>query len=94
MIKYERKLLKFWAQSFLLGVPKIVVGFRDERGIVHRLEEIETASIPGKVKRIGKGTWDGNICINFAAQFLECRFVRTVYLRNISALAGSLMYCH
>lgn len=73
MIKYERKLLKFWAQSFLLGVPKIIVGFRDQQGIVHRLEELETASIPGKVKKVGRGTWDGNICINFAAGFMECK---------------------
>ncbi|CEO58456.1 Putative HLA class III protein Dom3z [Penicillium brasilianum] len=71
MLKYERKLLKFWAQSFLLGVPKIIVGFRDQQGIVHRLEELETASIPGKVKKVGRGSWDGNICINFAAAFLE-----------------------
>ncbi|KAJ5092268.1 decapping endonuclease targeting mRNA [Penicillium alfredii] len=71
MLKYERKLLKFWAQSFLLGVPKIIVGFRDPQGIVHRLEELDTASLPGKVKKLGKGTWDGNICINFAASFLE-----------------------
>lgn len=73
MIKYERKLLKFWAQSFLLGVPKIIVGFRDQQGIVHRLEELETASIPGKVKKVGRGTWDGNICINFAAGFMDCK---------------------
>lgn len=72
MIKYERKLLKFWAQSFLLGVPKIIVGFRDQNGIVRRLEELETSSLPGKVKSVGKSTWDGNICINFAAAFLEC----------------------
>ncbi|PYH28690.1 DXO/RAI1 family decapping nuclease [Aspergillus neoniger CBS 115656] len=71
LVKYERKLLKFWAQSFLLGVPKIIVGFRDQQGIVHRLEELETAAIPGKVKKLGRGTWDGNICINFAATFLE-----------------------
>ncbi|KAF9892179.1 decapping endonuclease targeting mRNA [Aspergillus nanangensis] len=71
MLKYERKLLKFWAQSYLLGVPKIIVGFRDQNGIVHRLEEVETASIPAKVKKVGKGTWDGNICINFAGAFLE-----------------------
>ncbi|PWY71522.1 RAI1-domain-containing protein [Aspergillus sclerotioniger CBS 115572] len=71
MVKYERKLLKFWAQSFLLGVPKIIVGFRDQQGIVHRLEELETASIPAKVKQVGRGTWDGNICISFAATFLE-----------------------
>lgn len=74
MVKYERKLLKFWAQSFLLGVPKIIVGFRDQQGIVHRLEELETAAIPGKVKKLGRGTWDGNICINFAATFLECAY--------------------
>jgi hypothetical protein len=73
MLKYERKLLKFWAQSFLLGVPTIIVGFRDQDGIVRRLEELDTASIPGKVKKLGRGSWDGNICINFAAQFLECR---------------------
>ena len=42
MLKYERKLLKIWAQSFLLGVPKIVVGFRDPQGILRRLEELET----------------------------------------------------
>ncbi|KAI9040899.1 DXO/RAI1 family decapping nuclease [Aspergillus affinis] len=71
MVKYERKLLKFWAQSFLLGVPKIIVGFRDQQGIVHRLEELDTASLPGRVKKFGKGTWDGNICINFAAEFLD-----------------------
>lgn len=29
----RHKLLKFWAQSFLAGVPYIVVGFRDENGI-------------------------------------------------------------
>jgi RAT1-interacting protein len=73
MMKYERKLLKFWAQSFLLGVPTIIVGFRDQDGIVRRLEELDTASIPGKVKKLGRGSWDGNICINFAAQFLECK---------------------
>ncbi|MCJ1293858.1 decapping endonuclease targeting mRNA [Xylographa carneopallida] len=72
MLKYERKLLKFWIQSFLLGVPKIIVGFRSKTGILQRLEELETKSIPGMVKRSGKGSWDGNLCINFTAGFLEC----------------------
>lgn len=26
------KVMKFWAQSFLLGVEKVVVGFRDDNG--------------------------------------------------------------
>ncbi|KAL8918801.1 MAG: hypothetical protein Q9208_007139 [Pyrenodesmia sp. 3 TL-2023] len=42
IIKYERKLLKFWIQSFLLGVPKIIVGFRSKEGILQSLEELET----------------------------------------------------
>jgi len=71
MLKYERKLLKFWIQSFLLGVPRIVVGFRSKNGILERLEEVDTVSIPGKVKRSGKGSWDGNLAINFMAAFLE-----------------------
>ena len=75
MVKYERKLLKFWIQSFLLGVPKIIVGFRSTNGILQRLEELETKSIPGVVKRRGKGSWDGNVCINFTASFLDCESI-------------------
>ena len=73
MLKYERKLLKFWIQSFLLGVPKIILGFRSQNGILQRLEELETKNIPGIVKRQGRGIWDGNLCINFTAAFLECK---------------------
>jgi RAT1-interacting protein len=71
-VKFERKLLKFWIQSFLLGVPKIIVGFRSKTGMLLRLEEIPTHSIPGNVKR-QKNTWDGNTCVNFAATLLECK---------------------
>lgn len=84
MLKYERKLLKFWIQSFLLGVPKIIVGFRSRNGILQRLEELETRSIPGLVKRSGKGTWDGNLCINFTASFLECSFLVACLQYNFS----------
>ncbi len=73
MMTFERKLMKFWIQSFLLGVPKIIVGFRTQDGFLKRIEEIETASIPGTVKRRGKGTWDGNMCVNFTAAFLDCK---------------------
>ena len=40
MITFERKLMKFWIQSFLLGVPKIIVGFRTPDGILKRVEEM------------------------------------------------------
>ncbi|KAI4178555.1 MAG: hypothetical protein L6R41_008334 [Letrouitia leprolyta] len=71
VFKYERKLLKFWIQSFLLGVPKIIVGFRSKEGVLQSLEELETAQIPRLVKAKGKGSWDGNVCINYTAAFLE-----------------------
>lgn len=69
---FERKLMKFWIQSFLLGVPKIIVGFRSRDGILQRLEEIEVEGIPDTVAR-GRRQWDGNMCNNFAAEFLECK---------------------
>ncbi|KAF1957458.1 RAI1-domain-containing protein [Byssothecium circinans] len=69
VLKFERKLLKFWAQSFLLGVPKVLVGWRSKMGILRGVQEIETARIPGMVRR-GTACWDGNVCINFAAAFL------------------------
>ncbi|EPQ61588.1 Bgt-2642-3 [Blumeria graminis f. sp. tritici] len=67
--------MKFWIQSFLLGVPKVIVGFRTPDGILTRIEEIATESIPRMVKTRGHNTWDGNVCLNFAAEFL--RFLRT-----------------
>ncbi|KAJ5099159.1 hypothetical protein N7532_006160 [Penicillium argentinense] len=70
MLKMERKLLKYWAQSFLLGVPTIIVGFRDKYGIVQRIEEMDTAQIPVRVQR-GLNSWNAQVCINFAASFLE-----------------------
>jgi RAI1 like PD-(D/E)XK nuclease len=78
-VKFERKLLKFWAQSFLLGVPKIIVGFRTGNGILTRLDELETQAIPEMVKR-GTQLWDGNVCINFAAGFLECEICSILFV--------------
>ena len=72
MDNFERKLMKFWIQSFLLGVPKIIVGFRTRDGVLTKLEEIETASIPITAQRRPSVRWDGNTCINFASAFLEC----------------------
>lgn len=73
MNNFERKLMKFWIQSFLLGVPKIIVGFRSQGGILTKLEEIQTAKIPETAARRGVRSWDANLCINFASAFLECK---------------------
>ncbi|KAK5166069.1 decapping endonuclease targeting mRNA [Saxophila tyrrhenica] len=68
--KWEAKLLRIWAQSFLLGVPKVVVGFRSPVGQLESIQELETQRIPGSVRK-GQRSWDGNVCINMTAAFLE-----------------------
>lgn len=68
---YEKKLLKFWAQSFLLGVPRIIIGFRNRDGFLVNIEEMMTQRIPGIVQKTGRRSWNGNTCISFAGAFLE-----------------------
>ncbi|KAJ8318463.1 hypothetical protein KUTeg_003554 [Tegillarca granosa] len=43
------KLIKWWAQSFLVGIPQIICGFRDDDGIVHRLKKFNVQEIPNTV---------------------------------------------
>lgn len=71
MENFHRKLMKYWIQSFLLGVPKIIVGFRTRDGILADVKEIETQSIPQTVNSGPNPAWNANICTNFAAEFLE-----------------------
>ncbi|KAK7093405.1 decapping and exoribonuclease protein-like [Littorina saxatilis] len=63
------KLIKWWAQSFLLGITKIIAGFRDDDGIVHSLEEYQTQKIPSLTKDI-HNPWQPNVCFNFLEQVL------------------------
>ncbi|KAJ8444306.1 hypothetical protein Cgig2_019864 [Carnegiea gigantea] len=67
--RYEReKLLKFWIQSFLAGVPYIVVGFRDDSGRLVRTERMRTKDITHRVKM--KSYWQGGVCLAFADEVL------------------------
>jgi RAT1-interacting protein len=75
MENFHRKLMKFWIQSFLLGVPKIVVGFRDRNGILVRVDEMETQKIPQTINAAPNPSWNADLCVNFAGTFLECKFL-------------------
>jgi RAT1-interacting protein len=57
--KWELKVLRFWAQSALLGVPIVVLGYRDQNGILLSHAHHRTDSIPSKVMA-GLGSWDPN----------------------------------
>ncbi|XP_066361898.1 NAD-capped RNA hydrolase DXO1-like [Miscanthus floridulus] len=66
---YEKeKLLRFWIQSFLAGVPYVVVGFRNDAGILVRTERLRTKDITQKVK--AKNYWQGGVCLAFADEVL------------------------
>ncbi|XP_004511747.1 NAD-capped RNA hydrolase DXO1 isoform X1 [Cicer arietinum] len=67
--KFEReKLLKFWIQSFLAGVPYILIGFRDDAGRLVRTEMLRTKDITQRVKM--KNYWQGGVCLAFADEVL------------------------
>ena len=46
VLTMERKLFKTWAQCFLLGIKKVVYGFRDDLMILRNVELYETDEIP------------------------------------------------
>ena len=37
--------MKWWAQSFLVGIPKIVCGFRDDDGVVKNVQHFKTSML-------------------------------------------------
>lgn len=67
--RFEReKLLKIWIQSFLAGVPYIVIGFRNDAGRLVRTERLRTKDITQRVKM--KNYWQGGVCLAFADEVL------------------------
>jgi RAT1-interacting protein len=66
----DRKLLKFYFQSFLLGVPEILVGFRSTRGILQQTQVFRTLELPRLVR--GKpNAWDPNVCLHWGNELLQ-----------------------
>ncbi|WVQ73673.1 hypothetical protein IAR50_003253 [Cryptococcus sp. DSM 104548] len=43
---FLKKLLKHWAQSWLLGTPHLMVGYRDDAGILRSQTHFEIAMLP------------------------------------------------
>ncbi|KAH1182975.1 hypothetical protein KIL84_004467 [Mauremys mutica] len=69
------KLIKWWAQSFLPGVSRIVAGFRAPDGSVAALETFETMKI-FQLIRGDRGCWKPAVCMNFCEAFLA--FLKSV----------------
>ncbi|KAL2109200.1 hypothetical protein VUR80DRAFT_2819 [Thermomyces stellatus] len=64
---FHAKLLKFWAQSYLIGASRVIVGFRTRDGMLESVKELWTAELPGVRPR----NWDADVCVDFAVDFLQ-----------------------
>ncbi|XP_070778938.1 decapping and exoribonuclease protein [Enoplosus armatus] len=69
------KLLKWWAQSFLPGVPRVVAGFRDHEGVVVSVETFPISKISHLIKH-EHNCWKPTVCMNFCCDFLS--FVKSI----------------
>ncbi|KAJ2370636.1 decapping endonuclease targeting mRNA [Coemansia sp. RSA 2611] len=68
---FERyKLLKCWAQSFIAGIPRVTIGFRDDEGYLREVRDIRTQDMP-RIVRNKPRMWEANVCMNFATQILQ-----------------------
>ncbi|XP_036409065.1 decapping and exoribonuclease protein isoform X1 [Megalops cyprinoides] len=72
---HRYKLLKWWAQSFLPGVPRVIAGFRDNDGKVVSVETFHTSKISQLIKN-EYNCWKPTVCMNFCSDFLS--FARSV----------------
>eukprot|EP01018_Ginkgo_biloba_P025468 Gb_31484 [translate_table: standard] len=80
---FEReKLLKFWIQSFLVGVLHIVIGFRDDGGKLLRAQDLGTNDITQKVKT--KNYWHGGMCLAFVDEVLAWALFH--YVSNLTKM--------
>ncbi|AET38313.1 decapping nuclease Ecym_2600 [Eremothecium cymbalariae DBVPG len=58
---FELKLFKTWVQCFLVGINRIIYGFRDENCILKSVEEFSTQEIPVLLKNNPRLT---NACLD------------------------------
>jgi RAT1-interacting protein len=62
----KHKLVKWWAQSYLVGVPVIYCGYKDQKVIVKEVEKLYIEHFPNLCAEF----WSANVCLNFLNRFL------------------------
>lgn len=72
--RFELKLFRTWAQCFLLGIRKVVYGFRDQGLVLRQVEEYSADEIPvllqegsGRYKCMEALRWYGGVLDKLAA---------------------------
>ncbi|KFB35549.1 hypothetical protein ZHAS_00002411 [Anopheles sinensis] len=64
---YRFKTKNWWCQSFLVNVQRLIVGLRDDDGIVREIMEMSLKDID----RDSRQYWSAAVCMNFCAEFLR-----------------------
>lgn len=82
------KSMKIWVQSYLGGVNNILIGFRDDKGMVVDIQTLSLNWFSNKInyfdKRRQMKVFKGNICINFTNNALDfiklnCKIENVLY---------------
>uniref|UniRef100_A0A182PDN3 Decapping nuclease n=1 Tax=Anopheles epiroticus TaxID=199890 RepID=A0A182PDN3_9DIPT len=63
---YRFKTKNWWCQSFLVNVQRLVVGLRDDAGIVREITEMSL----DEIRRESRPYWSPAVCMNFCGDFL------------------------
>ncbi|CAJ0595236.1 unnamed protein product [Cylicocyclus nassatus] len=71
---WKYKSLKWWLQSYLIGIRDIVVGFRDDNGIVTQVDLLHTDDL------YERGGWSANVCMGVLFRVLSA--IRSQLGRN------------
>ncbi|KAH9265810.1 hypothetical protein BASA83_010942 [Batrachochytrium salamandrivorans] len=67
--RHTLRTSSIWEQSFLAGVPKVIIGFRTDGGEISHVHEFDTAEVP-RIVRNKPGMWDPNRCVSFGDSVL------------------------
>lgn len=87
--KFRRyKLWNWWSQSYLMGLKRVICGFRDEKGVVRYLKEFNVDTMPAECEQ--EGSWFRADGLNFCNQFLS--FVESNLNRDNSRVVHLFTY--
>jgi len=67
---WDKRHPKWWLQSYLAGIPALILGERDKKGIVHEIHTVATADLP-RISRKKGCKWSPQQALAFGADVLS-----------------------
>lgn len=64
---YRHAMLSWWAQSYLIGIPEVICGNKDDQGFIRSLDIFKVSEMP----HLALGFWSPNVCLDFCNMFLN-----------------------